>query len=98
MKFLVDNQLPAALARSIAARGHEGSHVLDVGVAAGNRTAESSRPRATHPLAGWGCIPGPRSIYENLTSGPGELTLCWRTRSTEPITEVLALPGFCEAT
>jgi predicted nuclease of predicted toxin-antitoxin system len=28
----VDAQLPAALARSIAARGHECGHVLDVGL------------------------------------------------------------------
>ena len=33
MKFLVDNQLPAALAHFIAARGHESSHVLEVGLA-----------------------------------------------------------------
>lgn len=33
MRFLVDNQLPAALARFIAARGHECSHVLDIGLA-----------------------------------------------------------------
>ena len=32
MRFLVDNQLPAALARFIAALGHECSHVLDVGL------------------------------------------------------------------
>ena len=30
MKFLVDNQLPAALARFLIARGHDAQHVLDV--------------------------------------------------------------------
>lgn len=33
MKFLVDNQLPPALARFIVSRGHECHHVLDVGLA-----------------------------------------------------------------
>ncbi len=33
MKFLVDNQLPAALARFLAGRGVECQHVLDVGLA-----------------------------------------------------------------
>ena len=32
MRFLVDNQLPATLARFIAALGYECSHVLDVGL------------------------------------------------------------------
>ncbi|WP_324780298.1 DUF5615 family PIN-like protein [Thiobacillus sedimenti] len=31
-RFLVDAQLPPALARKIAAMGHEASHVLDVGL------------------------------------------------------------------
>ena len=29
MKFLVDNQLPAALARWLVGRGHDALHVLD---------------------------------------------------------------------
>ena len=33
MKFLVDNQLPAALARSLASRGVDCQHVLDVDLA-----------------------------------------------------------------
>ena len=33
MKFLVDNQLPAALARFLASRGADCQHVLDVGLA-----------------------------------------------------------------
>ena len=33
MKFLVDNQLPTALARWLASRGHDAVHVLDVGLA-----------------------------------------------------------------
>lgn len=32
MRFLVDNQLPAALARYLASRGVECQHVLDVGL------------------------------------------------------------------
>ena len=32
MRFLVDEQLPTALARWIAAQGHEAEHVLDVGL------------------------------------------------------------------
>ena len=31
MKFLVDNQLPIALARWLAARGADAVHVLDIG-------------------------------------------------------------------
>ena len=33
MKFLVDNQLPAALARFLTSRGAECDHVLDLGMA-----------------------------------------------------------------
>ena len=33
MKFLVDNQLPAALARFIESRGCHAKHVLDIGLA-----------------------------------------------------------------
>jgi predicted nuclease of predicted toxin-antitoxin system len=32
MRFLVDEQLPSALVRWIAARGHEAEHVFDVGL------------------------------------------------------------------
>ena len=32
MKFLVDNQLPSALAKMLVSRGHEAVHVLDVGL------------------------------------------------------------------
>ena len=32
MKFLVDNQLPTALARRLTAQGHECWHVLDLGL------------------------------------------------------------------
>jgi predicted nuclease of predicted toxin-antitoxin system len=33
IRFLVDNQLPAALARWIKNQGHEADHVLDLGLA-----------------------------------------------------------------
>jgi predicted nuclease of predicted toxin-antitoxin system len=33
VKFLVDNQLPAALARWLVSRGQEAVHVLDIGLA-----------------------------------------------------------------
>ena len=33
MRFLVDNQLPKALARWLSAHGHEAVHVLDIGMA-----------------------------------------------------------------
>ncbi len=39
MKFLVDNQLPGALARFFAARGHDCNHVLDVGLASATDSA-----------------------------------------------------------
>ena len=32
MKFLVDNQLPVALSKRLAARGHDARHVLDCGL------------------------------------------------------------------
>ena len=32
MRFLVDEQLPVALARWISARGHDAQHVTDVGL------------------------------------------------------------------
>jgi predicted nuclease of predicted toxin-antitoxin system len=34
VKFLVDNQLPLALSRFVASRGHDCQHVLEVGLAA----------------------------------------------------------------
>lgn len=34
MKFLIDNQLPTALAEQLRARGHDCQHVLEVGLAA----------------------------------------------------------------
>jgi predicted nuclease of predicted toxin-antitoxin system len=34
MRFLVDAQLPAALARWLAANGHEAQHVSDIGMSA----------------------------------------------------------------
>ena len=33
MRFVVDNQLPRALARWLSAQGHDAVHVLDVGMA-----------------------------------------------------------------
>lgn len=33
MKFLIDNQLPKALAEHLSRRGHDCQHVLDVGLA-----------------------------------------------------------------
>ena len=33
MRFLVDNQLPAALVRFLTSRGAECQHVLDIGLA-----------------------------------------------------------------
>jgi predicted nuclease of predicted toxin-antitoxin system len=39
VKFLVDNQLPAALARFLASHGTECQHVLDIGLA-GDSDAE----------------------------------------------------------
>jgi len=33
VKFLVDNQLPAALARFLIRKGHDATHVLDIGLA-----------------------------------------------------------------
>ena len=38
MRFLVDNQLPAALARFLASRGAECEHVLDIGLAEASDT------------------------------------------------------------
>ena len=38
MKFLVDNQLPAALARFIESRGCHAKHVLEVGLAEASDT------------------------------------------------------------
>ena len=35
MRFLVDNQLPAALAVLLREQGHEAEHVLDLGLAQG---------------------------------------------------------------
>jgi predicted nuclease of predicted toxin-antitoxin system len=32
VKLLIDNQLPAALARALAAMGHDAVHVLDLGM------------------------------------------------------------------
>ena len=39
MNFLVDNQLPSALAKLLITRGHDARHVLDVGLDAASDTA-----------------------------------------------------------
>lgn len=49
MKFLVDNQLPSALAKLLVSRGHEARHVLDVGLDAATDT-EIWRYAAAHSL------------------------------------------------
>jgi predicted nuclease of predicted toxin-antitoxin system len=33
VKFLIDNQLPATLAKYLCTKGHDAHHVLDVGLA-----------------------------------------------------------------
>lgn len=33
MKFLIDNQLPASLAKYLSTKGHEAQHVLNIGLA-----------------------------------------------------------------
>ena len=38
MKFLIDNQLPAALARHLISPGHDARHVLDEGLDAASDT------------------------------------------------------------
>ena len=38
MRFLIDNQLPSALANRLRERGHNAEHVLDVGLAQGKDT------------------------------------------------------------
>ncbi|HVV94941.1 MAG TPA: DUF5615 family PIN-like protein [Hyphomicrobiales bacterium] len=39
MRFIVDAQLPAALARWLSSKGHEAHHVSDIGLAAGSDRA-----------------------------------------------------------
>ncbi len=39
MKFLIDSQLPCALARLLTDLGHQGVHVLDIGLAQENNRA-----------------------------------------------------------
>ena len=39
MRFLVDAQLPPALARWLAAQGHEAEHVADLGMQGASDTA-----------------------------------------------------------
>ena len=67
MKFLVDNQLPSALAKLLVSRGHDARHVLDVGLDAASDTEiwkyaaansfvlitkdEDFSQRASHPSA-----------------------------------------------
>jgi predicted nuclease of predicted toxin-antitoxin system len=43
VKFLVDNQLPAALARFLASRGVECQHVLDIDLARSNAPRSEAR-------------------------------------------------------
>lgn len=49
MKFLIDNQLPATLAKYLSARGHDALHVLDVGLASAD-DGEICRHAAKHSL------------------------------------------------
>jgi predicted nuclease of predicted toxin-antitoxin system len=36
VKFLIDNQLPAALAKYLCTKGHDAQHVLNVGLSSAN--------------------------------------------------------------
>ncbi|MCG3148182.1 MAG: hypothetical protein PCFJNLEI_01625 [Verrucomicrobiae bacterium] len=49
MKFLVDNQLPVALAKRLVTLGHEAQHVLDLGLDKASDT-EIWKHAATHSL------------------------------------------------
>lgn len=44
MRFLVDAQLPPALARWIAAQGHEARHVADLGMAGAPHGQSGTKP------------------------------------------------------
>lgn len=47
MKFLVDAQLPPALARWLCERGHEAEHVADLGMIGASDVAIAERAQAT---------------------------------------------------
>ena len=47
MNFLVDSQLPPALARWIAGQGHTATHVLEMGLEAADDTLIWEHARAT---------------------------------------------------
>ncbi len=49
MKFLIDNQLPTALAKYLCSKGHDAQHVLNVGLASAN-DGEICQYAAKHTL------------------------------------------------
>jgi predicted nuclease of predicted toxin-antitoxin system len=50
VKFLIDNQLPEALARYLCTKGHDAQHVLKVGLASAN-DSDICNYAAEHNLA-----------------------------------------------
>jgi predicted nuclease of predicted toxin-antitoxin system len=50
VKFLIDNQLPEALAKYLCANGHDAQHVLKVGLASA-RDSDICKYAAEHDLA-----------------------------------------------
>jgi predicted nuclease of predicted toxin-antitoxin system len=49
VKFLIDNQLPSALAKYLCTKGHAAQHVLDIGLASAN-DAQICQYAANHAL------------------------------------------------
>jgi hypothetical protein len=82
MKFLVDNQLPLALARFLSANGIESQHVLDIGLdAASDQTIwEGHAIRGASPiLFTLGEFPFALSLSKGSGCGAGGSTSSPRT-------------------
>jgi predicted nuclease of predicted toxin-antitoxin system len=50
VKFLIDNQLPTALAKYLCTKGHDAQHVLKIGLASAN-DSDICKYAAAHNLA-----------------------------------------------
>jgi len=73
MKFLVDNQLPAALARFLEANGTEALHVLDIGLDA----ATDREIWAYAKMQGFTIISKDDDFFHLATMGSSGPALIW---------------------
>lgn len=73
MKFLVDHQLPLALAKFLEARGHAAQHVIDVGLDTATDREIFNFAKANHLVI----VSKDQDFFELATRYPASPQLIW---------------------